>query len=73
MNQIYFRKFIRLGCERYETDRKTYHVSAQLELLPKTDDLPSLLDDFHAREVLHVTFGSALAQFGLELRAALKT
>ena len=36
-----------------------------------TDDLPSLLNDFHAREVLHVTFGSALAQFGVELKAAL--
>ena len=26
---------------------------------------------FHAREVLHVTFGSALTQFGVELKAAL--
>jgi peptide subunit release factor RF-3 len=60
-----------LGCERYETDKKTYHVSADLSLLPKTDRLYSLLDDFHAREVLHVTFGSALAQFGVELKGAL--
>ncbi|MEW6402938.1 MAG: tagaturonate epimerase family protein [Chloroflexota bacterium] len=60
-----------LGCERYETDRKTYHVSAGLNLLPKTSDLPSLLEDFHAREVLHVTFGSALGKFGTELKAAL--
>jgi hypothetical protein len=30
-----------------------------------------LLDDFQVREVLHVTFGSALAQFGAELKAAL--
>jgi hypothetical protein len=42
-----------------------------LDKLPNTDDLPSLLNDFHAREVLHVTFGSALRQFGVELRAAL--
>ena len=40
-------------------------------MLPDTDDLPSLLDDFHAREVLHVTYGSALDQFGGELKAAL--
>ena len=66
-----FLKIYTLGKECYETDRKTYHVSAELSKLPKTDDLPSLLDDFHAREVLHVTFGSALAQFGVELRAAL--
>jgi len=66
-----FLKIYALGCECYETDKRTYHVSAQLNLLPKTDDLPSLLNDFHAREVLHVTFGSALAQFGVELKAAL--
>ena len=66
-----FLKIYSLGCERYETDRHSYHVSAKLEMLPKDSDLPSLLDDFHAREVLHVTFGSALAQFGAELNAAL--
>lgn len=66
-----FLKIYSLGRERYETDKRTYHVSAQLDLLPNTDDLPSLLNDFHAREVLHVTFGSALAQFGVELKAAL--
>ncbi len=66
-----FVKIYALGRERYETDKKTYHVSAELNLLPNTDDLPSLLEDFHAREVLHVTFGSALSQFGVELKAAL--
>jgi hypothetical protein len=40
-------------------------------LLSNTNDLPSLLDDFHAREVLHVTFGSALTQFGPPLKQAL--
>jgi len=55
-----FLKIYSLGRERYETDRLTYHVSAQLEKLPNTDHLPALLDDFHAREVLHVTFGSVL-------------
>jgi hypothetical protein len=66
-----FTKIYSLGRERYETDKKTYHVSAELNLLPKTDDLPSLLEDFHAREVLHVTFGSALTQFGSALKDAL--
>jgi hypothetical protein len=66
-----FLKIYALGREHYETDKRTYHVSADLNLLPNTDDLPSLLDDFHAREVLHVTFGSALAQFGVELKATL--
>ena len=66
-----FLKIYSLGRERYEIDRRTYHVSAQLEMLPDTDDLPSLLDDFHAREILHVTFGSVLTKFGTELKAAL--
>lgn len=67
----FFLKIYELGCEHYETDRRTYHVSAQLDELPATDDLPSLLDHFHAREMLHVTFGSALAQFGTEIKQVL--
>lgn len=66
-----FLKIYSLGCERYETDKKTYHVSAELDKLPDTNDLPLLLDDFHAREMLHVTFGSALTHFGVELKQAL--
>ena len=66
-----FMKIYSLGCEHYKTDKKTYHVSAELNDLPNTNDLPSLLNDFHARQVLHVTFGSALVQFGVELKAAL--
>jgi len=66
-----FLKIYALGRECYETDKKTYHVSAELNLLPNTNDLPALLEDFHAREVLHVTFGSVLTQFGSELKSAL--
>lgn len=66
-----FLKIYSLGRECYETDRRTYHVSAKLEMLPKEDDMPSLLNDFHAREVLHVTFGSVLAQFGTEIKSSL--
>ncbi len=51
--------------EHYMVDRASYHVSAQLERAPLpsavTDaDLPTLLDQFDAREILHVTFGSVL-------------
>jgi hypothetical protein len=51
--------------ERYETDRASYHVSASLDRAPLPNavcdsDLPSLLDQFDAREILHVTFGSVL-------------
>lgn len=66
-----FLKIYSLGRARYETERTSYHVSADLANLPKERDLPGLLDDFHAREVLHVTFGSALVRHGVELKAAL--
>lgn len=66
-----FLKIYSLGRECYEVDKRTYHVSAELSKLPQTDDLPSLLNDFHAREVLHVTFGSAIGRFGVELKSAL--
>jgi hypothetical protein len=60
-----------LGLERYHTDRATYHVSADPDLVPVGLPLPALLDDFHAREILHVTFGSALTAFGAEIKPAL--
>ena len=66
-----FLKIYSLGRECYEVDKRTYHVSASLEFLPSTSDLPLLLNDFHARQVLHVTFGSAIGKFGAELKSAL--
>jgi hypothetical protein len=65
-----FERIWALGLERYPTDRATYHVSAEIEKAP-AEISPALLDDFHAREILHVTFGSALMQFGGEIKSAL--
>jgi hypothetical protein len=64
-----FREILAFARERYETDRATYHVSAQLAKVPTPDalsdsDLVGLLDQFDARQVLHVTFGSVLDRFG---------
>jgi len=66
-----FERIWALGLERYATDRATYHVSAEPALVPAGLALPALLDDFHAREILHVTYGSALSMYGPELKAAL--
>ena len=60
-----FREIYQFARERYTTDRASYHVSAQLERAPLTEkvadaDLPELLNQFDAREILHVTFGSVL-------------
>jgi hypothetical protein len=51
--------------EHYETDKRSYHVSAQLNRAPKPDkvvDWPGLLEQFDTREILHVTFGSVLKE-----------
>ena len=71
-----FRQIYAFARERYEADRASYHVSARLDRAPEPDavaeaDLVALLDDFDAREILHVTFGSILAavRFDIRLRA----
>lgn len=60
-----FREIYAFARERYETDRASYHVSGQLDRAPDPEDvsdieLPALLDQFDARQILHVTFGSVL-------------
>lgn len=60
-----FREILDFACEHYEADRATYHVSAELANVPRTahhkdHELPQFLDQFDAREVLHVTYGSVL-------------
>lgn len=50
--------------QHYEVDRASYHVSALLDRAPNPAapdyDSAILLDQFDAREILHVTFGSVL-------------
>jgi tagaturonate epimerase len=73
----FFREIVDFARERYDTDRKTYHVSALLDRLPDIQpmsdaELPTLLDQFDARQILHVTFGSTLDRFGERLHALLR-
>jgi hypothetical protein len=60
-----FRDILDFAFERYDVDKATYHVSADPALAPHSidladDELASVLDNFHARQMLHVTFGSVL-------------
>jgi len=76
LNPAFFRQVLDYSRDRYETDRASYHVSAELARVPPAaglsdEALVALLDDFHARQVLHVTFGSVLAQYGSDLKALL--
>ena len=67
-----FRRMLALSIERYPLERASYHVSAELEKVPDPASLPdaalpALLDQFDARQVLHVTFGSLLERYGSDL------
>jgi tagaturonate epimerase len=60
-----FREIYIFACERYETDKTSYHVSAEPGRAPLPEavtDWPGLLEQFDAREILHVTFGSVLTE-----------
>lgn len=72
-----FREILVLARARYAQDRATYHVSADLMRVRAPEQLtdaalPDLLNAFDAREVLHVTFGSVLREYGTELHATLR-
>ncbi len=73
LDPAFFRELYVFARERYETDKVSYHVSAELDRAPRPEDvrqadpstgsgrgLPTLLDQFDAREIMHVTFGSVL-------------
>ena len=60
-----FREIYDFARERYDEDRKTYHVSADMAKVPPAEDLSDdeladRIDDFDTRQALHVTFGSVL-------------
>lgn len=58
-----FQEIYTFARQRYEADRVSYHVSAELARAPlpgQVEDWPALLDQFDARQILHVTFGSVL-------------
>jgi hypothetical protein len=70
-NPDFFRRILELSRTRFEKDRKTYFLDAQLADVSRNDDLsdadlPGLLDHFDSRQVLHVTFGSILDEFRAE-------
>ncbi|MFA6134106.1 MAG: tagaturonate epimerase family protein [Phycisphaerae bacterium] len=64
-----FREIYEFARERYDTDKASYHVSGDMSKVPPASalsdaQLPDMLDDFHARQMLHVTFGSILTAEG---------
>lgn len=64
-----FREIYAFSRERFENDRATYHTSSSLERAPLPQDVPDtdlvkLLEQFDARQILHITFGSVLREKG---------
>jgi hypothetical protein len=63
-----FREIIEFSRARFETDKKTYHISttqSEVESLPKQEESGMeqvFLDERPGRQLLHVTFGSVLTQ-----------
>jgi len=77
VNPDLFREILALAIERYPTDRATYHVSGELGNVPDPASVPdaeleNYLDQFDARQVLHVTYGSALDTFEAAIIDTLK-
>jgi hypothetical protein len=64
-----FREIYDFARGRWDEDRKTYHVSADLAKVKRAeelndDELVAVVDEFDARQVLHCTFGSVLTADG---------
>jgi hypothetical protein len=60
-----FREILGFAHQRYDSDKATYHVSADPSKAPTPEqlvnpELAGVLDGFDARQLLHVTYGSVL-------------
>lgn len=73
---LLFRKMLDLAHNNFEEDRKTYFVDCRPQNVPASEQLedgqlPELLEQFDSRQLLHVTFGSILDEYGDDLHALL--
>lgn len=62
-----FREILSFSMKRFNHDKKTYQISAKPERVPQfksldDSELPHLLNNDDARQVLHVTYGSILSE-----------
>lgn len=66
VDPLLFREILEFAKGRFAIDRQSYHVTAEVSHLKPTsqysdNELRDLLEDVHARQILHVTFGSVLS------------
>ncbi|MDD3948250.1 MAG: tagaturonate epimerase family protein [Anaerolineaceae bacterium] len=65
IDPAFFKEIFKFCLGRYEQDKLSYHVSARLERAPGIQETLTpndYLDNFDAREIIHVTFGSVLQE-----------
>ena len=73
-NPALFRQILDLAFQNFENDRKSYFVDCRPQNVPTSeqledDQLPDLFEQFDARQLLHVTYGSIVDEYGDELHA----
>lgn len=62
-----FRRIVDVAFDRFEEDRKTYHVSTDLSAIPNPTEVPdneletAYLGENNGRQLLHLTYGSILS------------
>jgi tagaturonate epimerase len=59
------REIYQYALERFDYDRQSYHISAELNRAPNPEEVTDWMDLFSkldTREILHVTFGSVLTE-----------
>lgn len=71
-----FREILEFSKGKFETDKKSYFLDCQPQKVPAAEhlddaDLPGLLEQFDARQLLHVTFGSVIDHYRDTLMATL--
>lgn len=62
----FFRDIMAFSMKRFNEDKKTYHISADMSKIKNPyeateEELRNYLNDDHARQVLHVAYGSVLS------------
>jgi hypothetical protein len=64
-NPRLYRRMHELALANFENDRKSYHVTTDFSRIPDLkkladDELPELLNENNARQLMHITYGSLL-------------
>lgn len=66
----FFRRIVGFAFDRFDEDRKTYHVTTDLDVIPAPEGVSddaledTYLEEENGRQLLHITYGSILSAVG---------